>query len=926
MKRVKAKPRSSSALHPYWHKFIENVQQTRAIALIETYDLVENTEHGKKYFNNRNIAGRSPPLFKFFSEQKSNYPCDVLLLENGKFFDTHGIDALMLVEHCNVVSFGNTLRAGIHSDNMQRSCDQLLEAGLTVVIFEQIGTGKNANTTRIFLQKISPLQPTYFGRHLTQNMISEHVRSGVPLVAIQEDSKDTFKFAHVDLQSRECIVQSGLTKGCVLTLLLSHGAEKDYTWSTTNLFPHKHLLPPQVSFPDLFLIAACARHPALGISVKDIKTVVRTRASDRPRPLYSSTLRELGMLQKHGHVPNLVDFCLAKNASAPSKQKMLEWLSNPPTVENACRVKAIVHMLSRSIHAFPKCSTLNPKKFLPLINRRKLSIAACHELKDLIEGTAQLGKFDIFPELFQLAASENFIHNLPQSYFEKTMVGIRKVFGQLLCQIEDEKTVVSELEKWNFRNLRAIHGFSFSNFTKELENVRRTFLLHQASFPTTLILSKQNLSLELAKGANRIYICAKKKSSRTTASWMAVTWGKKNKILSGMFTSKNIEETYSRYDDAIEKLNSAAKTLLVSIATRLDKYQRFFVLCSSICNSFETLLSHTRACAKTWVPTTLSKTDSISLKGLKPYWIPDAIGNDISLQKQIILTGANASGKSTFIRSVISASLLGTCGLLVPANEACIPLLTSFFLRISAKDDPARQKSSFQIEIEDIAMLEKEVDHRSLLGIDEAFRSTQPRIATSLSVQTLQHLARTNTKTIFASHLVYPLSKLLPIEQFFHINTNRKFCPGPCFESNAYAVALSSGLSPHFLGIQSTTTVTTLEQVLRIAEDILKTWCPHTLRIQIEYTQQPPLLNSSVVYILHTPNNMFYVGESDTFSTRIAQHRKRQDRKHADAFVYKVDNKSIAKKIETLIGKKLFENCIPLLSSNDNSHVNFGSY
>lgn len=44
-----------------------------------------------------------------------------------------------------------------------------------------------------------------------------------------------------------------------------------------------------------------------------------------------------------------------------------------------------------------------------------------------------------------------------------------------------------------------------------------------------------------------------------------------------------------------------------------------------------------------------------------------------------------------------AASLLGICGLMVPAESACIPHFDSIMLHIKSYDSPADGKSSFQV-------------------------------------------------------------------------------------------------------------------------------------------------------------------------------------------------------------------------------------
>jgi dsDNA-specific endonuclease/ATPase MutS2 len=62
----------------------------------------------------------------------------------------------------------------------------------------------------------------------------------------------------------------------------------------------------------------------------------------------------------------------------------------------------------------------------------------------------------------------------------------------------------------------------------------------------------------------------------------------------------------------------------------------------------------------------------LDLRQLKPYWMGtggEAVANDVELcDELIVLSGPNMGGKSTFLRSLIAAVLLGNCGLPIPAR------------------------------------------------------------------------------------------------------------------------------------------------------------------------------------------------------------------------------------------------------------------
>lgn len=91
----------------------------------------------------------------------------------------------------------------------------------------------------------------------------------------------------------------------------------------------------------------------------------------------------------------------------------------------------------------------------------------------------------------------------------------------------------------------------------------------------------------------------------------------------------------------------------------------------------------------------------MKLTGLSPYWFDVASGtavhNTVDMQSLFLLTGPNGGGKSSLLRSICAAALLGICGLMVPAESACIPHFDSIMLHMKSYDSPVDGKSSFQV-------------------------------------------------------------------------------------------------------------------------------------------------------------------------------------------------------------------------------------
>lgn len=106
-------------------------------------------------------------------------------------------------------------------------------------------------------------------------------------------------------------------------------------------------------------------------------------------------------------------------------------------------------------------------------------------------------------------------------------------------------------------------------------------------------------------------------------------------------------------------------------------------------------------------------TRKMELIGLSPYWFDIAAGsgirNTVSMQSMFLLTGPNGGGKSSLLRSICAAALLGICGLMVPAESALVPHFDSIMLHMKSYDSPADGKSSFQVIV-----LELELWHLSV--------------------------------------------------------------------------------------------------------------------------------------------------------------------------------------------------------------------
>ncbi|KAF2156856.1 hypothetical protein K461DRAFT_218151 [Myriangium duriaei CBS 260.36] len=117
-----------------------------------------------------------------------------------------------------------------------------------------------------------------------------------------------------------------------------------------------------------------------------------------------------------------------------------------------------------------------------------------------------------------------------------------------------------------------------------------------------------------------------------------------------------------------------------------------------------------------------------------------------------IVTGCNMSGKSTYIRSVALISVMGQIGCFVPAQQACLPVITQLLARVSTDDMVEANVSTFSAEMRETAYILNNVDKNSLVIIDELGRGTSSRDGLAISLAIAEALVDSRALVWFATH------------------------------------------------------------------------------------------------------------------------------------------------------------------------------
>ena len=136
-------------------------------------------------------------------------------------------------------------------------------------------------------------------------------------------------------------------------------------------------------------------------------------------------------------------------------------------------------------------------------------------------------------------------------------------------------------------------------------------------------------------------------------------------------------------------------------------------------------------------------------------FVPNNSYLDMKGSKMIILTGPNMAGKSTYMRQVALIVLLTQIGSFVPAESARIGICDRIFTRVGASDDLSSGRSTFMVEMSEVAQILTEATKNSLVILDEIGRGTSTFDGMSIAQAVVEYILtnkKLNCKTLFATH------------------------------------------------------------------------------------------------------------------------------------------------------------------------------
>jgi DNA mismatch repair protein MutS len=187
-------------------------------------------------------------------------------------------------------------------------------------------------------------------------------------------------------------------------------------------------------------------------------------------------------------------------------------------------------------------------------------------------------------------------------------------------------------------------------------------------------------------------------------------------------------------------------------------------------------------------------------------FVPNDLYLDDQRQFLLLITGPNMGGKSTYLRQAAIISILAQMGSFVPAAQAKLPLVDRIFTRIGASDNLARGRSTFLVEMSEVAAILNTATGASLVLLDEVGRGTATYDGLSIAWAVVEALhSGPRPKTLFATHYheLTELEQLLPGVKNVHVSVHeagneiiflRRVEPGSADKSYGIEVARLAGL------------------------------------------------------------------------------------------------------------------------------------
>ncbi len=356
-----------------------------------------------------------PPSYSFFYDTKLQHPDKVVLCRVGEFYETIGIDAVLMVQYAGLNPMGkegNPPRAGCPRANLRRTVADLVEnGGLSVVVCEEApepysyGTIRRAPKQRYVAAIVTPALP-HFLHNGVDSEVDIPVDSTPPLIGISP-SVGGYSVIEVDAELMTVRTTEGLTEDAVYSRLHEGGlvpplylhsppvlldadtrlrdSVPEVEWKQRMASIFRSQTGSIVKYSDSDAVGGMLERVKMHLGMPADAVFRRLPSSSpttRPRPLYFSTASNLGLHRTRG-VPSLLDYALPAASPLAARRWLRSLLLQPPEPYVARSLHGACEELWKDHGSLPNFLAMSPANVVLKLQAREGNAEFFNELVEL---------------------------------------------------------------------------------------------------------------------------------------------------------------------------------------------------------------------------------------------------------------------------------------------------------------------------------------------------------------------------------------------------------------------------------------------------------------------------------------------------------------------------------------------------------------
>ncbi|RXH78431.1 hypothetical protein DVH24_001949 [Malus domestica] len=523
---------------------------------------------------------------------------------------------------------------------------------------------------------------------------------------------------------------------------------------------------------------------------------VSVPSENRPHPLTLGTATQIGAIPTEG-IPCLLKVLLPSNCTGLPLLYVRDLLLNPPAYDISSTIQATCRLMSNITCSIPEFTCVSPAKLVKLLELREANHIEFCRIKNVLDEILHMQKAPELCEILQLLMDPTWV-----------ATGLKIDFETLVNECECTSDSIGEMISLDGEHDQKFSSFLVvpNDFFEDMESSWKGRIKRMHIEEAVAEVEKAAEALSLAVTEDFLPIISRIKATTAPlggpkgeilyareheAVWFKgkrfapAVWGgtpgeeqikqlkpaldsKGRKVGEEWFTTAKVEDALTRYHEAGAKAKTRVLELLRGLSSDLQAKINILVFSSMLLVIAKALFAHVRLVkgeeGNGYFPPLespdvkpLNGGNGMKIVGLSPYWLDvaegSAVNNTVDMQSLFLLTGPNGGGKSSLLRSICAAALLGICGFMVPAESASIPHFDSIMLHMKSYDSPADGKSSFQVEMSEIRSIVTGATKRSLVLVDEICRGTETAKGTCIAGSIVETLDAIGCLGIISTHL-----------------------------------------------------------------------------------------------------------------------------------------------------------------------------